>query len=114
MNSKTPEFDKALDKILKDLKPHVRECKKCAQNFEIFKEDIEFYHKLRVNSNELMRLKNRLFGINWSFVFRGCPRTRRIEDPEIQEKNNSQDYEDNTDRDFYNLFKFSHLSQDLI
>ena len=48
MNSKTPEFDKALDEILKDLKPHARECKKCAQNFEIFKEDIDFYHKLRV------------------------------------------------------------------
>ncbi len=48
MNSKTPNFDKALDAILKNLKPHARECKKCAQNFEIFKEDIEFYHKLRV------------------------------------------------------------------
>ena len=48
MPSQTPDFDKALDAILKDLKPHLRACNKCARNFEIFKEDIEFYVKLRV------------------------------------------------------------------
>ncbi|OGF51403.1 hypothetical protein A3I27_00200 [Candidatus Giovannonibacteria bacterium RIFCSPLOWO2_02_FULL_43_11b] len=48
MPSKTPKFDAALDEILKDLKPHTRKCKQCAGDFEIFKEDIEFYHKLRV------------------------------------------------------------------
>src|SRR3989338_8539603 len=76
MNSKTPEFDKALDKILKDLKPHVRECKKCAQNFEIFKEDIEFYHKLRVPPPSLCpgcRKQRRLaFSNNTTFYKRKC------------------------------------------
>src|SRR3989338_4772463 len=76
MNSKTPEFDKALDKILKDLKPHVRECKKCAQNFEIFKEDIEFYHKLRDPPPSLCpgcRKQRRLaFSNNTTFYKRKC------------------------------------------
>src|SRR3989338_3026215 len=76
MNSKTPEFDKALNEILKDLKPHVRECKKCAQNFEIFKEDIEFYHKLRVPPPSLCpgcRKQRRLaFSNNTAFYKRKC------------------------------------------
>lgn len=48
MASKTPKFDKALDAILKDLKPHTKKCGQCGCDFEIFKEDIEFYNKLRV------------------------------------------------------------------
>ena len=45
---KTPQFDKALDEILSDLKPHKGICKTCRVDFEIFVEDIEVYHKLRV------------------------------------------------------------------
>ncbi len=53
MNSKTPNFDKALDGILKDLKPHSRKCAQCGNDFEIFQEDIKFYHKLRVPPPQL-------------------------------------------------------------
>ncbi len=48
MISKTPQFDRALDAILKDLKPHDRQCKECNGAFHIFQEDIEFYQMLRV------------------------------------------------------------------
>ncbi|MEK9147330.1 MAG: hypothetical protein AAB593_00205 [Patescibacteria group bacterium] len=48
MISKTPQFDKALNEILDNLKPHKRVCNECKMNFEIFKEDIDFYYKLRV------------------------------------------------------------------
>ncbi|MBI4094988.1 MAG: hypothetical protein HY435_02225 [Candidatus Liptonbacteria bacterium] len=48
MTSRTPQFDKALDAIFKDLKPHTRACGRCAQDFEILSDDIDFYHKLRV------------------------------------------------------------------
>ncbi len=46
--SKTPQFDKALDKILEDFKPQKRLCRTCQAEFDIFQEDIEMYHKLRV------------------------------------------------------------------
>jgi len=48
MISKTPNFNKALDEILKNLKPHTRTCQQCQVKFDIFKEDIEFYEKLQV------------------------------------------------------------------
>ncbi|MDP3762500.1 MAG: hypothetical protein Q8Q97_00310, partial [bacterium] len=76
MLSKTPKFDRALDAILKDLKPHARQCKKCGQNFEIFKEDIDFYHKLRVPPPTLCpecRKQRRLaFSNNTIFYKRKC------------------------------------------
>ncbi len=76
MLSKTPNFDRALDAILKDVKPHTRQCKKCAQNFEIFKEDIDFYHKLRVPPPTLCpdcRKQRRLaFSNNTTFYKRKC------------------------------------------
>jgi len=60
MTSKTPKFDKALDEILKNLKPHTRKCAKdksanpyCMGEFEIFAEDIEFYKMLRVPPQKL-------------------------------------------------------------
>lgn len=46
--TKTPKFDEALDVILKKLVPHGRMCLECKQNFQIEKEDIDFYHMLRV------------------------------------------------------------------
>lgn len=48
MLSKTPNFDKTLNEILENLKPHQKTCRQCGRVFEIFKEDIEFYKKLRV------------------------------------------------------------------
>lgn len=76
MISKTPNFDKALDEILEDLKPHTRVCKKCGQNFEIYKEDIEFYHKLRVPPPTLCpdcRKQRRLaWSNNTTFYKRKC------------------------------------------
>ena len=48
MNSKTPKFDKALEGILNNLKPHQKECRECGEIFDIFKEDIQFYKKLQV------------------------------------------------------------------
>lgn len=48
MLSKTPNFDKALDEILEKLSPHQRKCGQCGGVFKVFKEDIEFYQKLRV------------------------------------------------------------------
>ena len=76
MTSKTPNFDKALDAILKDLKPHTRKCGKCGYDFEIFKEDIEFYHKLRVPPPTLCpdcRKQRRLaWSNNASFYKRKC------------------------------------------
>lgn len=45
--SKTPKFDSALDEILKDLSPHKRSCQQCQSEFEIFAEDIDFYHKVK-------------------------------------------------------------------
>ncbi len=53
MESKTPQFDALLDKILEELVPHKRTCKwqgehkYCEGEFEITKEDIEFLKLLR-------------------------------------------------------------------
>ncbi|MDA2935608.1 hypothetical protein MYX06_00095 [Patescibacteria group bacterium AH-259-L05] len=47
--SKTPQFDRALDEILRNLKPHTRTCQQCDTVFEVFQEDIDMYHMLRVS-----------------------------------------------------------------
>jgi hypothetical protein len=70
MLSKTPNFDKALNEILDNLKPHQRKCQQCGGTFEIFQEDIEFYKKLRVPPPTLCfrcRLQRRL-GYRISFL----------------------------------------------
>lgn len=54
MESKTPQFDKAINEILEKLVPHTRKCtqkdnsKYCEGSFEITDSDIEFYKILRV------------------------------------------------------------------
>ncbi len=48
MESKTPQFDQELDKILSQSKPSKKTCQQCKSRFEVFKEDIEMYKKLRV------------------------------------------------------------------
>lgn len=48
VNSKTPQFDKAIDEILSPLIPHERMCRKCNVVFKIEEEDINFFHMLRV------------------------------------------------------------------
>src|SRR3989344_497404 len=48
MIPKTPKFDNALGVILEELRPHARICKTCGSEFQIFKEDTEFYAMFRV------------------------------------------------------------------
>lgn len=64
MPSKTPNFDKVLDEILKNLVPHERVCGQCKQPFKVEKEDIDFYNMLRVPPPALCPLcrKKRRFG----------------------------------------------------
>ncbi|MBU2578775.1 hypothetical protein KKA09_01510 [Patescibacteria group bacterium] len=50
---KTPNFDKVLNEILKDLKPHQKTCQQCQEIFDIFKEDIEFYKIFQVPPSKL-------------------------------------------------------------
>lgn len=45
---KTPKFNEFLDEVFKKLNPHERKCGQCGINFEIQKEDIDFYKMLRV------------------------------------------------------------------
>jgi hypothetical protein len=61
---KTPNFDNALDEILINLKPQQKICKQCSRVFDIFQEDIEFYHKLQVPAPSLCLecRKQRRFG----------------------------------------------------
>lgn len=76
MVSKTPNFDKALDEVLKNLVPHERVCKKCNQPFKVEKEDIDFYNMLRVPSPTKCsncRQRNRRAFINYTTFFkRSC------------------------------------------
>ncbi len=63
MPSKTPNFDKAVEKILSDLSPCQVICRQCQTAFEIFSEDIEFYKKFKVPPPTLCsrcRLQRRL------------------------------------------------------
>ena len=84
MPSKTLKFDAALDLILKDLKPHTRKCKQCAGDFEIFAEDIEFYHKLRVptpqNCPDCRKQRRMAFSNNTTFYKRKCNAPGHSED----------------------------------
>jgi hypothetical protein len=72
-NSKTPQFDKSLEEILANLKPHQRVCQQCGRVFDISQEDIEFYKKLRVPPPTLCpncRLQRRLgWRINFLPIF---------------------------------------------
>lgn len=71
--SKTPNFDKALNEILENLKPHQKTCQQCGRVFDIFQEDIEFYKKLRVPPPTLCpdcRMQRRLgWRINFLPIF---------------------------------------------
>ncbi|MEE8131559.1 MAG: hypothetical protein V3T98_00720 [Candidatus Paceibacterota bacterium] len=64
VNSKTPNFDQALDEILSNLLPHQKTCLQCGSIFDIFQEDIEFYRKLKVPPPKLCPdcRKQRRFG----------------------------------------------------
>jgi len=73
MPSKTPNFDKALDEILRDLKPHFKICSQCGQKFEIFEEDIEFYKMLKVPPPKLCpdcRKQRRMGFMNYTKLYR--------------------------------------------
>ena len=89
MQSKTPQFDVALDEIFKDLVPHVRECRQkniskyCEKQFELTKEDIEFLKMFRVSPPTLCptcRHQRRLAFTNYSRIFkRACQVPGHIE-----------------------------------
>jgi len=63
-NSKTPQFDAALDEILNSLVPHERTCQKCDVVFNIDEEDINFFRMFRVPPPTLCSLcrRKRRFG----------------------------------------------------
>ncbi|MCP6719898.1 MAG: hypothetical protein KJI72_01045 [Patescibacteria group bacterium] len=89
MISKTPQFDRALDEILKDIKPHTRKCAwsgkspYCLKEFEIIERDIEFYNLLRVPPPTLCpncRRQRRLtFGHTIKLYKRSCDAPRHDE-----------------------------------
>jgi hypothetical protein len=71
--SKTPQFDAALDEILKSLVPHAKNCGDCKKEFEITAEDIEFLNILRVPAPKLCpicRKRRRLTFANYSNIYR--------------------------------------------
>ncbi len=79
MESKTPQFDALLDKILDEIIPHKRICKwqgqhkYCEGEFEVTKEDIEFLKMLRVpapNYCPTCRRIRRLNNMGWSQLFK--------------------------------------------
>lgn len=78
MESKTPQFDALLDKILDELVPHKRVCKwqgqhkYCEGEFDITKEDIEFLKMLRApapNYCPTCRRMRRISNLNYSKLF---------------------------------------------
>jgi len=78
MESKTPKFDKAIDKILGDLVPHTRECKwlglnpYCENKFKIEEGDIEFLKLFRVpapNYCPTCRMIRKISNFNASRLF---------------------------------------------
>jgi len=46
--SQTPNFDRAINEILAEIKPHQKTCPQCGSVFDIFQEDIEFYKMFKV------------------------------------------------------------------
>jgi len=65
MIPKTPNFNKALDEILKNLKSQKRTCQQCKNKFDIFKEDIEFYKMLQVPPPKLCPDCRKQRGMAW-------------------------------------------------
>jgi hypothetical protein len=51
--SKTPDFNKAIEKILSALGPQQKTCRQCTQVFTIYQEDIDFYKVFKVPSPTL-------------------------------------------------------------
>lgn len=73
MDSKTPQFDALLDKILEDLVPHERTCGECQKEFTIESKDIDFYKMLRVPPSKLCppcRNRQRLSFANYSSIYK--------------------------------------------
>ncbi len=78
MQSKTPQFDSLLDKVLEDLVPYTRTCNwkdkhnHCQKEYEITTEDIEFLRMLRVpppNFCPTCRRMRRLMHLNLMRLF---------------------------------------------
>ncbi len=73
MKSKTPKFDKLLDKILENLVPHARKCSACKKDFNIATEDINFFKMLSVPPPTHCpdcRNKRRLSFANYSNIYK--------------------------------------------
>ena len=79
MNSKTPQFDKEIEKVLKDLVPHRRQClwsdkhPHCEKEFDILEEDIKFLKMFQVpppNYCPTCRRMRRLTHMGYSQLFK--------------------------------------------
>lgn len=71
--SKIPQFDTAIDTILKDLKPHERKCGMCGTAFRVEDADIEFYRSFHVPAPKLCppcRRMRRLAFMNYTTFFK--------------------------------------------
>ena len=71
--SKTPQFDVLIDKILDELVPCIKVCVDCKKEFSIKAEDIIFYKIFRVPPSKFCpdcRLKRRLSFANYSSIYK--------------------------------------------
>ena len=89
MSSQTPQFNKVLDEILKDIKPHIKKCARsdlspyCLNKFEITDRDIEFYNLLEVPPPTLCpncrRQRRLVFGHSIKLYKRDCDASKHNE-----------------------------------
>ncbi|HPS21532.1 MAG TPA: hypothetical protein PLO44_01870 [Candidatus Paceibacterota bacterium] len=73
MISKTPKFDKAIESLLVDLKPHFKNCVQCKNEFEITENDIKFFKKFKVPEPKMCydcRRQRRLAFVNYTTLFK--------------------------------------------
>ena len=84
MISKTPEFDKAIESVLVNLKPHFKNCFQCKNDFEITENDINFFKKFKVSVPTQCpdcRRRIRLAFTNYTTLFK-----RECDAPDHKEK----------------------------
>lgn len=76
MESKTPQFNTAIGKVLENLTPHQRICRQCQATFDILENDIEFFRRFQVPPPTMCpdcRRQNRLAFANYTTLFkRSC------------------------------------------
>jgi len=73
LESKTPKFNRLIDKVLSDLEPHFRNCALCKKDFEIETGDIVFLKMFKVPPSKFCpscRERNRLSFVNYSHIYK--------------------------------------------